>query len=255
MTQQANGRLLGKTAFVTAAGQGIGRATALAFAREGAKVVASDINEGLLRSLHAQCACEVLVLDVTDPAAIRAAAAAHPRVNVLFNAAGYVHAGSVLECTEADWDAAFTLNVRSQFRTIQAFVPGMLKAGGGSIINVASVAGSIKGAPNRFVYGATKAAVIGLTKSVAADFITQGIRCNAICPGTVESPSLRDRIAAQAAASGQTLAQVEAAFIARQPMGRLGRVEEIAALAVYLAGDESSFTTGTAQVIDGGWSN
>jgi 2-keto-3-deoxy-L-fuconate dehydrogenase len=248
-------RLIGKTAFITAAGQGIGRATALAFVREGAKVIATDINADGLKSLQAVCGCEVLTLDVTDVNAIAAAAAAHSHVNVLFNAAGFVHAGSVLECTEADWDAAFTLNVRSQFRTIQAFVPAMLKAGGGSIINVASVAGSIKGAPNRFVYGATKAAVIGLTKSVAADFITQGIRCNAICPGTVESPSLRDRIAAQALASGQTLAQVETAFVARQPMGRLGRVEEIAALAVYLAGDESSFTTGTAQVIDGGWSN
>jgi 2-keto-3-deoxy-L-fuconate dehydrogenase len=248
-------RLIGKTAFITAAGQGIGRATALAFVREGAKVIATDLQAELLQSLQVQCGCQVSVLDVTDPQAITAAAAAHTDVNVLLNAAGFVHAGSVLDCTEADWDAAFTLNVRSQFRTIQAFAPAMLKAGAGSIINVASVAGSIKGAPNRFVYGATKAAVIGLTKSVAADFITQGIRCNAICPGTVESPSLRDRIAAQAQASGQTLAQVEAAFVARQPMGRLGRVEEIAALAVYLASDESSFTTGTAQVIDGGWSN
>jgi 2-keto-3-deoxy-L-fuconate dehydrogenase len=166
-----------------------------------------------------------------------------------------VHAGTVLDCTEADWDFAFALNVRSQFRTIKAFVPGMLSKGGGSIINVASVAGSIKGAPNRFVYGTTKAAVIGLTKAVAADFMARGVRCNAICPGTVESPSLRDRIAAQAAASGQTQAQVEALFISRQPMGRLGRVEEIAMLAVYLASDESAFTTGTAQVIDGGWSN
>jgi 2-keto-3-deoxy-L-fuconate dehydrogenase len=160
-----------------------------------------------------------------------------------------------LDCSEADWDVAFALNVRSQFRIIRAFLPGMLTVGSGSIINMASVAGSLKGAPNRFVYGTTKAAVIGLTKAVAADFITQGVRCNAICPGTIESPSLRDRIAAQAAASGQTLAQVEAAFVARQPMGRLGRVEEIAALAVYLASDESAFTTGTAQVIDGGWSN
>ncbi len=205
-------RLAGKTAFVTAAGQGIGRAIA---------AVAEEVGP----------------------------------VNVLVNAAGYVHAGSVLECSEEDWSFAFDLNVRSQFRTIKAFVPGMLAGGRGSIINVASVAGSIKGAPNRFVYGSTKAAVIGLTKAVAADFITRGVRCNAICPGTVESPSLRDRIAAQAQASGQTLEQVEAAFIARQPMGRLGRVEEIAALAVYLASDESSFTTGTAQVIDGGWSN
>jgi 2-keto-3-deoxy-L-fuconate dehydrogenase len=161
----------------------------------------------------------------------------------------------VLDCTEEDWDFAFTLNVRSQFRTIKAFLPAMLKAGGGSIINVASVAGSLKGAPNRFVYGSTKAAIIGLTKAVAADFITQGVRCNAICPGTVESPSLRQRIAAQAAASGLSLEQVEANFVARQPMGRLGRVSEIAALAVYLASDESAFTTGTTQVIDGGWSN
>jgi len=192
---------------------------------------------------------------VTDPAAIQSAATAHGPVDVLFNGAGFVHAGSVLDCTEDEWTFAFDLNVRSQFRTIKAFLPGMLGRGGGSIINVASVAGSLKGAPNRFVYGSTKAAVIGLTKSVAADFITRGIRCNAICPGTVESPSLRDRIAAQAKASGQTLAQVEAAFVSRQPMGRVGRVDEIAALAVYLASDESSFTTGTAQVIDGGWSN
>jgi 2-keto-3-deoxy-L-fuconate dehydrogenase len=248
-------RLLGKTAFLTAAGQGIGRAAALAFAHEGAKVIASDINATALASLAAECGCTTLVLDATDTAAISAAAAVHGPVNVLFNAAGYVHAGTVLECSEADWDFAFQLNVRSQFCTIKAFLPGMLNQGGGSIINVASVAGSIKGAPNRFVYGTTKAAVIGLTKAVAADFITRGIRCNAICPGTVESPSLRERIADQAAASGQTTAQVEAAFIARQPMGRLGRVEEIAALAVYLASDESSFTTGTAQVIDGGWSN
>ena len=161
----------------------------------------------------------------------------------------------MLDCTEDEWNFGFELNVRSLFRMTKAFLPGMLKNGGGSIINVASVAGSIKGAPNRFVYGATKAAVIGITKSVAADFITQGIRCNAICPGTVESPSLRDRIAAGAAAAGQSTAQVEAAYIARQPMGRLGRVEEIAMLAVYLASDESAFTTGTAQIIDGGWSN
>ena len=248
-------RLSGKTAFVTAAGQGIGRAVVQAFVREGARVIATDINEQLLAALQAETGCTTLRLDVTDAAAITAAAAAHGPVNVLFNGAGYVHAGSVLDCTEADWDFAFQLNVRSQFRTIKAFVPGMLAQGGGSIIKVASVAGGIKGAPNRFVYGTTKAAIIGLTKAVAADFITQGIRCNAICPGTVESPSLRDRIAAQAAATGQTLEQVEAAFVSRQPMGRLGRVTEIAALAVYLASDESSFTTGTSQVIDGGWSN
>lgn len=248
-------RLAGKTAFVTAAAQGIGRATALAFAREGAKVVATDINTALLETLKAECGCTIQRLDVTDPAAVQAAAAAHGPVNVLFNAAGFVHGGTVLDCTEDEWNFGFELNVRSLFRMTKAFLPGMLANGGGSIINVASVAGSIKGAPNRFVYGATKAAVIGITKSVAADFITRGIRCNAICPGTVESPSLRDRIAAGAAAAGQTTAQVEAAYIARQPMGRLGRVEEIAALAVYLASDESAFTTGTTQVIDGGWSN
>jgi 2-keto-3-deoxy-L-fuconate dehydrogenase len=252
-------RLQGKTAFVTAAGQGIGRAVVQAYIREGATVVATDINTAALATLAAETGCRTLVLDVTDRAAVQAAAAAHGDVQVLFNGAGYVHAGTVLDCTEAEWDFAFTLNVRSQFRTIQAFLPAMLAhregQGGGSIINVASVAGSIKGAPNRFVYGTTKAAVIGLTKAVAADFITRGIRCNAICPGTVESPSLRERIAAQAAASGQSREAVEAAFIARQPIGRLGRVEEIAALAVYLASDESAFTTGTTHVIDGGWSN
>ena len=248
-------RLAGKTAFVTAAGQGIGRATAEAFAREGARVIATDLNESLLAGLAGVAGVSVHRLDVLDPAAIQAAAAAAGPVDVLFNGAGFVHAGTVLDCTEEEWSFAFDLNVRSQFRTIKAFLPGMLSRGKGSIINVASVAGSIKGAPNRFVYGSTKAAVIGLTKAVAADFITRGVRCNAICPGTVESPSLRDRIAAQAKASGQTLEQVEAAFVARQPMGRVGRVEEIAALAVYLASDESSFTTGTAQIIDGGWSN
>jgi 2-keto-3-deoxy-L-fuconate dehydrogenase len=250
-------RLAGKTAFVTAAGQGIGRATALAFAREGARVIATDVNAALLDALSADLGSRghVQRLDVTDADAIAAAAAQHRDVDVLFNAAGYVHAGTVLDCTEADWDFAFNLNVRSQFRTIKAFLPAMLERGRGSIVNVASVAGSIKGAPNRFVYGATKAAIIGLTKAVAADYITRGVRCNAICPGTVESPSLRDRIAAQARASGQSTEQVEAEFIARQPMGRLGTVDEIAALAVYLASDESSFTTGTAQIIDGGWSN
>jgi 2-keto-3-deoxy-L-fuconate dehydrogenase len=247
-------RLAGKKAFVTAAGQGIGRAIAEAFVREGATVVATDLNEALLATLKSP-SITTRKLDVLDPAAIAAAAKEVGPVNVLVNAAGFVHSGTVLDCTEEEWSFAFDLNVRSQFRTIKAFAPGMLSGGGGSIINVASVAGSIKGAPNRFVYGSTKAAVIGLTKAVAADFITKGIRCNAICPGTVESPSLRDRIAAQAKASGQTLEQVEAAFVSRQPMGRLGRVEEIAALAVYLASDESSFTTGTAQVIDGGWSN
>ena len=248
-------RLASKTALVTAAGQGIGRAVAVAFARAGARVVATDIDPALLASLRTESDCTTRMLDVTDAAAIAEAAAAHRDIDVLFNGAGHVHAGSVLECSESDWEMAFDLNVRSQFRTIRAFLPAMLARGGGSIINMASVVGSIKGAPQRFVYGASKAAVIGLTKAVAADFITRGIRCNAICPGTVESPSLRQRITAQADATGQTLAQVEAAFVARQPMGRLGRAQEVAALAVYLASDESSFTTGTAQIIDGGWSN
>ena len=251
-------RLAGKTAFITAAGQGIGRATALAFVREGARVIATDINVAALESLAAEAAAgdiSTLRLDVTDAAAVLAAAAAHQGVNVLFNGAGFVHAGTVLDCSEEEWSFAFDLNVRSAFRTIKAFLPAMLAAGGGSIINVASVAGSIKGAPNRFVYGSTKAAVIGLTKAVAADFVARGIRCNAICPGTVMSPSLQDRIAAQSKASGKSPAEVEAMFVERQPIGRLGRVEEIAALAVYLASDESSFTTGTSQVIDGGWSN
>ncbi len=248
-------RLSGKTALLTAAGQGIGRATALAFVREGARVIATDINAEALAALGAECGCTTLRLDVTDAAAVKAAAAAHGAVDVLFNGAGFVHSGTVLDCTDEEWDFGFKLNVRSQFQMIKAFLPAMLAGKGGSIINVASVAGSIKGAPNRFVYGATKAAVIGLTKSVAADFIAKGIRCNAICPGTVESPSLRDRIAAGAKASGQTLDQVETQYISRQPMGRLGRADEIAALAVYLASDESAFTTGTAQIIDGGWSN
>ena len=247
-------RLKGKTAFLTAAGQGIGRATAVAFAREGARVIATDINAELLKALAAETGCETRVLDATDAAAIAAAAASVGAIDVLFNGAGFVHTGTVLDCTEEEWSFGFELNVRSQYRLIKAFLPAMLKAGGGSIINMASVAGSIKGAPNRFVYGATKAAVIGLTKSVAADFVGKGIRCNAICPGTVESPSLRDRIAAGAQASGQTPAQVEASYVARQPMGRLGRSEEIAALAVYLASDDAAFVTGTTQVIDGGWS-
>ncbi len=248
-------RLTGKTALVTAAGQGIGHATAVAFHNEGARVIATDINPALLEALAAQTACETAVLDVRDAAAIRALAARIGTVDVLFNGAGFVDAGTVLDCDEAAFDFSMDLNVRAMYRMVGAFLPGMLAQRSGSIINMASVASSIKGAPNRFIYGTTKAAVIGLTKSVAADFVAQGVRCNAICPGTVESPSLRERIAAQATASGQSLAQVEAAFVARQPLGRLGRTEEIAALAVYLASDESAFTTGTAQVIDGGWSN
>ncbi len=248
-------RLEGKTAFVTAAGQGIGRATAEAFVREGARVIATDINEALLADLAKAIGCETHRLDVTDANAVSAAATAAGTVNILFNGAGYVHAGTILDCDEKAFDFSFDLNVRAMYRMTRAFLPAMLEGGGGSIINVASVAGSIKGAPNRFVYGATKAAVIGMTKSIAADFITRGVRCNAICPGTVESPSLRDRMAALAKSTEQTLEQAEAWFVARQPMGRVGRTDEIAALAVYLASDESAFTTGTAQIIDGGWSN
>ena len=253
-------RLKGKTAFVTAAGQGIGRATAEAFVREGARVIATDINAELLADLAKATGCTARTLDVTDANAVLAAAKDAGPVNILFNGAGYVHAGTILDCDEKAFEFSFNLNVRAMYRMTRAFLPGMLEAfekekRGGSIINVASVAGSIKGAPNRFVYGTTKAAVIGLTKSVAADFVARGIRCNAICPGTIESPSLRQRIEAQATAGGQTVAQVEAAFVARQPIGRIGSTAEIAALAVYLASDESGFTTGTAQVIDGGWSN
>lgn len=255
MTLSTHPRLAGKAALVTAAGQGIGRATAEAFAREGARVIATDINDAALAELSRIPGITAQHLDVRDGAAVQSLVAGLGPLQVLFNGAGFVHAGSILECDDAAWDFSFDLNVRSMYRTIRAALPAMLAGGGGSIINMASVAGSIKGAPNRFVYGTTKAAVIGLTKSVAADFVAKGIRCNAICPGTIESPSLRQRIEAQAGASGQTVAQVEAAFVARQPIGRIGSTAEIAALAVYLASDESGFTTGTAQVIDGGWSN
>jgi len=248
-------RLAGKTALVTAAGQGIGRATAEAFAREGASVIATDINADLLADLGRVPGVTAKRLDVTDANAVNALAHEIGAINVLFNGAGFVHAGTILDCDEAAWDFSFDLNVRSMYRLIRATLPGMLAQGQGSIINVSSAASSIKGVPNRFVYATTKAAVIGMTKAIAADFIARGIRCNAICPGTVESPSLRQRIAEQAKASGQTLAQVEAAFVGRQPMGRLGRTEEIALLAVYLASDESAFTTGTSQLIDGGWAN
>lgn len=248
-------RLAGKIALVTAAGQGIGRATADAFLREGAQVIATDINPETLAELAGLPGCTARRLDVTDGTAVQAAAAEIGRVDVLFNGAGFVHHGTILDCDDAAFDFSMNLNVRAMYRMMRAFLPAMLDAGRGSIINMASVAGSIKGAPNRFVYGASKAAVIGMTKAVAADYITRGIRCNAICPGTVESPSLRQRISNQAASSGKSLAQVEADFIARQPMGRIGTAAEIAALAVYLASDESAFTTGTAQVIDGGWSN
>lgn len=245
-------RLAGRKAFVTAAGQGIGRAVAEAFAREGATVVATDLNAALLDGLVApRFVAEQL--DALDPAAIADAGRRHRDVDILFNAAGYVHHGTVLDCTEEQWDFAFDLNVRSMYRTIKAFLPGMLERGNGSIVNVASGASSVKAAANRFVYAATKAAVIGLTKSVALDYITRGVRCNAICPGTIESPSLRERMKALSESSGQSLEQVEAMFVARQPMGRLGTPEEVAALAVYLASDESRFTTGTTSMVDGGW--
>lgn len=245
-------RLAGRKAFVTAAGQGIGRAVAEAFAREGATVVATDLNAALLEGLGAPRFVTER-LDALDPAAIADAGRRHRDVDILFNAAGYVHHGTVLDCTEEQWDFAFDLNVRSMYRTIKAFLPGMLERGNGSIVNVASGASSVKAAANRFVYAATKAAVIGLTKSVALDYITRGVRCNAICPGTIESPSLRERMKALSESSGQSLEQVEAMFVARQPMGRLGTPEEVAALAVYLASDESRFTTGTTSMVDGGW--
>jgi 2-keto-3-deoxy-L-fuconate dehydrogenase len=236
-------RLTGKRVFVTAAGQGIGRAVAEAFAREGASVVATDLNGALLEGLDAT----TYPLDVTDKAAVTAAvSAAAP--DVLINCAGFVHAGSIGDATDDDFDFAFTLNVKSQFHTMQAALPGMVERGGGSIVNIASVVGSIIGAPGRFIYGASKAAIIGMTKSVAVDYVTQGVRCNAICPGTVDSPSLHDRLRA----TGDYEA-AHKAFIARQPMGRIGRSEEIAALAVYLGSDDAAFTTGQAHVIDGGW--
>jgi 2-keto-3-deoxy-L-fuconate dehydrogenase len=245
------GRLAGKTAFLTAAGQGIGRATALAFAAEGARVIATDLDPAKLAGLGGP-AIRTQPLDARDPDAIAAAIGAAGPLDILFNCAGFVHQGTVLEASEAEWDFAFDLNVRSMFRTIRAALPGMLERGGGAIINVASAASSVKGAPRRFIYGSTKAAVIGLTKSVAIDFIGQGIRCNCICPATVETPSLDERIAVNAAAAGSVEA-ARAAFMARQPLGRFATAEEIAALAVYLAADESAFVTGQAVVIDGGW--
>lgn len=244
------GRLEGKVAVVTAAGQGIGRAIAEAFLREGAEVWATDLDPDKLAGLGG---ARPRALDVRSTEAVAALARETGPVSVLVNAAGFVHHGTVLQCSEQDWDVSFDLNVKAMHRTITAFLPGMLERGGGSIITIASGASSIKAAPNRYVYGATKAAVIGLTKSVAIDFITRGVRCNAICPGTVQSPSLDGRIAALAAASGVSEEEARALFVARQPMGRLGTPEEIAAAAVYLASDESAFTTGTTLVIDGGW--
>jgi 2-keto-3-deoxy-L-fuconate dehydrogenase len=248
-----SGRLVGKTAFCTASGAGIGRAVAVAFAREGAKVIATDIDMAKLKSLRDEGVAETHLLDVRHTASVEKTAKAVGAVDILFNAAGFVHHGTVLDCTDEEWDFAFDLNVRSMHRTIKAFLPGMLAKGNGSIVNIASGAGSVRGIPNRYVYGATKAAVIGLSKAVAADFIRQGVRCNAICPGTVQSPSLDDRIAAQSKALGKSVEEVRQMFIDRQPMGRLGTAEEIAHLAVYLASDESAFTTGTIVLADGGF--
>jgi 2-keto-3-deoxy-L-fuconate dehydrogenase len=242
-----SGRLGGKVCLVTAAGQGIGRATAERFAAEGAQVLATDISASALETL---AGVETGRLDVTDAAAIAALFAERPAFDVVFNCAGYVHAGTILDCSDDDWRFSWDLNVTAMFRICKAALPGMLGQGRGSIVNMSSVASSIKGVPNRFAYGATKAAVIGLTRSIAADFVGQGIRCNAICPGTVATPSLDERMAAL----GGDVDDVRRGFVARQPMGRLGTPREIADLAVYLASDESSFTTGQAHVIDGGWS-
>ncbi len=241
------GRLNGKTALITAAGQGIGRATAELFIAEGATVIAADINAQTLANF---AGATTRVLDVTDPNAVKAIAAEFPQVNVLYNCAGFVHAGTILDCDEDAWQFSLNLNVTAQVRMIRAFLPAMLEQGGGSIINMSSIASSIKGIPNRFAYGATKAAVIGLTKSVAADYVTRGIRCNAICPGTVETPSLLQRLR-----DTGDFDKAYKEFTARQAMGRFGRVEELANLALYLASDESSFTTGQTHIIDGGWIN
>ncbi len=243
-------RLKNKRILVTAAGQGIGRAAALAMAAEGAEVFATDINPEGLAQLKSEATgtLEIFELDVrSESSVVAGVSVAQP--DVLFNCAGFVHNGTVLEASDEDWDFAFDLNVRSMLRTVRAALPGMLERGSGSIINMSSACSSVIGAPNRFVYGTTKAAVLGLTKSVAIDYITKGIRCNAICPGTVESPSLHDRLHA----TGDYEAAMKA-FVARQPMGRIAKAEEIAALVVYLASDESAFTTGQAHIIDGGWS-
>lgn len=240
------GRLQGKRTFVTAASAGIGRACAIAFAREGAQVFASDINESAFADLKSAGVAEAFKLDVLSTDAVDEAAKRIGKIDILLNAAGFVHHGTVLECSDKDWDFSFDLNVKSMHRTIKAFLPAMLAAGSGSIVNIASAAGVLKAAPNRYVYGATKAAVAALTRAVAADFITKGIRCNCICPGTIETPSMLGRAAAQGADGMKN-------FVSRQPLGRLGTADEIASLAVYLASDESSFTTGGAHVADGGW--
>ncbi len=243
------GRLSGKVALLTAAAAGIGRATAEAFAAEGAKVIATDLDPSKLAGLKG----DLRKLDVRSTDAVDALANEVGPIDVLFNCAGFVHHGTILECSESDWEFSFDLNVKAMHRTIRAFLPGMLEKGAGSIVNISSGASSVRGIPNRYVYGASKAAVIGLTKAVAADFIKRGIRCNAICPGTIESPSLDQRIETLAKQTGQSLDTVRQAFIDRQPMGRLGKAEEIAALAVYLASDESSYTTGQIHLADGGF--
>ena len=240
-----------KRVLITAAAQGIGRASVLAFQQAGAQVIATDLHIDALRDLPG---IQALQLDVTQPSAIDQVRAEVGAIDVLFNCAGYVHSGALLDCDEQAWQFSFDLNVTAMYRMIRAFLPGMLDAGGGSIVNMASVASSVKGVPNRFAYSASKAAVIGLTKSVATDYVAKGIRCNAICPGTVDSPSLRQRIAAQAQAEGRSEAEVYQAFVARQPMGRIGTPEEIARLAVYLADDASAYTTGGVHIIDGGMS-
>ena len=245
------GRLEGRRALITAAAQGIGRATALAYAAEGAEVIATDKDAAKLAELRAP-GLTTRVLDMLDPAAIAAAGQEAGAVDILFNCAGFVHQNTVLTATEEEWDFAFDLNVRAMWRMLRAVLPGMVERRRGVIVNMSSACSSLKGAPNRFVYGTTKAAVLGLTKSVATEYVRQGIRCNAICPGTVDTPSLGERIAANAAEAGG-LDKAREAFVARQLMGRLATAEEIAALAVYLASDESAFVTGQAIVIDGGW--
>jgi len=241
-------RLSGKRALVTAAAQGIGRASALAFAREGATVIATDVNEAKLAELAGIPGIEIRRLDVRDSQAVKDLAAEIGTIDILLNAAGYVHHGTVLECSDEDWEFSFDLNIKSMYRMIRAFIPGMLAQGKGSIVNIASGASSVRGIPNRFVYGTTKAAVVGLTKSVAADFIRKGIRCNAIAPGTIATPSLDDRINA----FDDPIA-ARKAFIERQPMGRLGEAEEVAEAVLYLASDEAAFTTGTILLVDGGF--